>query len=234
MTVSNQPHFDAIASRYSKASDTWSSIYQQIEHAIAPLITNKRVLDIGNGGYFPYNPRLASEVVVVDISPEMLEQMKEKHVTKIVDDATKLNRIPNESFDISLYILCVHHINGKTHAEARQTLNVICQKAFQKLKRGGTIIIAEPTMNGLLQVIEKAAYPLTRTTLNLFKVPMIYFHSAQTIQSALATTFQSQIQTQYLKIDGWVDPLGGSFPGLLKIPASLCPTQYHLFSTQKK
>ena len=65
----NKFHFDAISDRYEKAAESWTCIYRQIEAFVNPLLPDKIVLDIGNGGYFPYDVDLALRVSVLDISP---------------------------------------------------------------------------------------------------------------------------------------------------------------------
>ncbi len=234
--MNNQTHFDKIADDYKKASDSWAPIYAQIESVVSQAIKGKSVLDIGNGGYFPYATQDAKSVTVLDISPKMLERINQPNIIKKVGNALELDNIKNESCDIILYSLCIHHIQGKTHSESMNMLNQLLSRAYQKLKPGGQIIIAEPTTSGFYYVLQRALFQLTKFVLGIFNIPMIFFHHAKEIQMGLAQAFsqsQDQINLKELRVEGWVDPMGGSFPGLIKIPAAACPTRYYIITATK-
>ena len=73
-----QEHFDRIALRYAQASKSWASLSGQLVERIAPLVRGKTVLDVGNGGFFAYDPASASTVTGLDISPAMLERIDQQ------------------------------------------------------------------------------------------------------------------------------------------------------------
>lgn len=230
-----QKHFDQIAGRYERAAGTWKSVYDAIRSRVEPRISGRRVLDIGNGGFFPYDPARARSVTAVDISPEMLERIRVPGISKVVDDARTLERIPNQSFDVVLYFLCLHHINGPDVKSSVQGLTRILSAAKKKLTAGGEILIGEPSPAAGIAGLQDLLYPVTRSLLASQKVSMIYFFKKQVLVSALAQILQiawEQVRCEPIPAHGWVDPLGGSFPGILKIPSSLLPTRYHFLSAQ--
>lgn len=232
----HREHFDRIASDYSKASDTWSVVYRRIGELVRPVIAGKDVLDIGNGGFFPYDTRDARSVTVLDISPAMLDRLDAPNIRKVVGDARDLSPIPNASQDAVLYLLCLHHICGRNRAQTITYLEKIFTSADRVLRPGGSVMIAEPVTGGWVNAAERLFFPLTRAALAVKNVPMIYFHHPDDIAGRLAGSLRipvNAVERTPLSVTGWVDPLGGSFPGVIKIPAWSLPTRYVLFRAQK-
>lgn len=232
----HREHFDKIASDYSKASDTWSGVYRRIGELLSPLTAGRDVLDIGNGGFFPYDTAQAKSVTVLDISPAMLDRIHIPGLHKVVGDARDLKSIPNESQDLVIYLLCLHHICGKNRMETLTYLDEIFSSAARVLRPGGSIIIAEPVTGGWVHALQRASFSLVRRILSLKGVPMIFFHHSNDLKARLAKSLQiseTSVESTPLPVTGWVDPLGGSFPGVVKIPSQLCPTRYIFLKAQK-
>lgn len=235
MDSAAQTHFDHIAARYTDAAQTWRSVYDAIRSRVEPLIEGKRVLDIGNGGYFPYEPSRAKSVTVVDISPEMLERIRVPGVSKLVDDARTLAKVPDSSFDVALYFLCLHHINGDTPSHSVRILEQVLTTAKRKLTAGGRILVAEPSPARGLGFWQDKFFPLTRRVLAHRTVSMIYFFRRDTLRGRLASVAgvaADAVLCEAIPVRGWVDPLGGSFPGILRIPSAFLPTRYHFFEVR--
>jgi SAM-dependent methyltransferase len=236
VTSGHREHFDKIASSYAKASDTWASVYRRISELVSPAVAGKDVLDIGNGGFFPYDTRAAKSVTVLDISPAMLDRIHVPNIQKVVGDARVLAAIPSASQDVVLYLLCLHHICGRNRSESLDILKEIFASAERVLRPGGCVIIAEPVTGGWVHALQKAAFGMTRRVLASRGVPMIFFHKADDVADRLSAGLgigSADVHRTPLPVTGWVDPLGGSFPGLVQIPAWACPTRYVLFQAQK-
>ncbi len=105
MNQVNQKHFDSIANQYQNAADSWQAIYDQMEARINPIVRDKVVLDVGNGGRFAYDTDLPSQVIAMDISPSMLEKIDDPKIVKIVGDATEMETVEDESVDIIIFLL---------------------------------------------------------------------------------------------------------------------------------
>lgn len=242
MTKLNAPasghreHFDKIASDYSKASDTWAGVYTRIGELLSPLTAGCDVLDIGNGGFFPYDTTKARSVTVLDISPAMLDRIHAPNIRKVVGDARDLKSILDQSQDLVIYLLCLHHICGINRSETLEYLDDVLTSAARVLRPGGSIIIAEPVTGGWVHALQRASFGLVNWVLSLKGVPMIFFHHPQELKLRLAhalQTTEASVEATDIPVTGWVDPMGGSFPGLVKIPAWSCPTRYLFLRAQK-
>lgn len=225
--------FDSIAPSYAKVSESWASIYNQIGKLITPLVRGKVVLDIGNGGHFPYDTNLPARVIALDISQEMLNRIQNPRVEKIIGDARDLSGIEDASVDVVLFFLSIHHMNGRNLKETYEVLDRVLSSAERKLKKGGKLIIAEPTLKNFLFLTEKIFFQALSWFLNSKKVGMIFFHHPDILAAHLSKIFKSAPEKHFLPIRGWVDPMGGSFPGVFKIPGWSCPTRYYLFIADK-
>ena len=166
----------------------------------------------------------------------MLSRIQEPGIMKIVSDARDLSAIKDSSIDVILFFLSIHHINGPSVKDSLATLDSILQSAFTKLKKEGILIIAEPTLPTFLFYLETFSFYLVKGLLALKKVPMMFFYNASVLRKRVANNFgvpEDKINLTYLPIEGFVDPMGGSFPGLIKIPGWLCPTRYYLVKAVK-
>lgn len=236
MAENSGAHFNDIAQSYEKAAKSWQCIYTQAQHFIDPLICGKTVLDIGNGGIFSYDSNLAKRVFVVDVSSEMLKRINNPEIGVAVANALDLAPIKDCSVDVVLYVLCMHHINGRTFPETMQMLDRILATAYRVLKPGGGMIVVEPVLRGAPYAIEKICYGLMRFLLATRRVPMVFFYCKNILRKAIARQFmlpEKMVEAHALKLEGFIDPLGGTLPGIIKIPVQLYPATFTLFQVVK-
>jgi SAM-dependent methyltransferase len=231
-----QKHFDRISEKYHKASDSWKIIYEQIEERINPLITDRVVLDVGNGGMFAYDLDRPSRILVMDVSVDMLSSISDARVTKIVSDARDMCTIENDSVDVIIFVLVLHHISGNNLHESIKTLEGILSEARSKLRPGGHLVVAEALLSPILFRVQKWCFQLTRAILHRLGVSMIFFCTQAILAENIAKVFEinyQDIETTDLNLEGWLDPLGGCFPGLIKIPVSMQPWDFRLMIAKK-
>jgi len=233
MSSRAREHFDRISQRYERASKSWRAIYERVEAHLDPLVADQRVLDIGSGGVFPYDTALPREIIALDISPNMLEAIDDPNVVTRVGDARNLEGIEDGSIDVMLFILSIHHINGDSAEKSFATLDSILASARSALRPGGHLVVVEPVLPRRWFRLQSLAFPLTRALLARLGVPMIFFYSLEFLNERLARHFAmdvSAIQTEQIVVEGRIDPLGGSFPGLVRIPRWMNPFEYCLIS----
>ena len=227
-------HFNKIFKSYNKNIILHKDLYEKIGKLIDQYTKNKVVLDIGNGGQTPYNLSDTKKIIIYDISEEMLKKIANDKIIKIEGDARNLNKIENNSIDVILLLFTLHHINGKNKTEAINSLIEVTSQAKEKLKNNGNLIIVEPVLSELLYFIESMFYKITYYILSLFKKDMVFIYSKKTLLKYFKKHFKDEdINIIELKLTGFADPLLGTFPGLIKIPASLMPTRMLFFQVSK-
>jgi len=230
-------HFDKIATGYHEIQSSFNNeVYLRIGELLNPRIANQIVLDIGNGGYFPYDTNLPSSIIAVDASSEMLKKITDQKVKKIVGDARTLTAIENDSVDVVLLLFCIHHVTGKNKKEAIGSMNEIVNAARLKLKKGGRLIIAEATLNPVFYFIEKLLYKVFYFFMKIFGRDMVFFHSDANIISSLTGTFQNKVSDIFvkrIKLKEPIDPIAGAFPGLIKIPPWLIYSRHVFYEVTK-
>jgi ubiquinone/menaquinone biosynthesis C-methylase UbiE len=221
MNQQNQKHFDDISDRYERAALSWREIYEQVEARINPLLKDKVVLDVGNGGHFAYDLHLPRRVIAMDVAPAMLDKIQEPSVEKVVGDAQDMEVIEDESVDIVIFQLVLHHINGPNVKETIELLEKILAEARRKIRPGGHLVVTEVLLSPWLFRLESGLFRATRFILSRFSVPMIFMFTQPILRERIARVFRiepREVETVPIRLTTWADPLGGSFPGLIKLP----------------
>ena len=227
-------HFNRLSKSYFTNIGDKKELYNLISRKIEPIIRNKVVLDIGNGGNIFYNYKKAKKIIVLDSANEMLAKIRDDKIIKINEDARNLTEITNSSVDIILISFALHHINGPKYMDSINSLNKILFGAEQKLNLDGELVIVELTLNRSLFFLQKIFYRITSFILSKLNTDMVFFYSDEIIQNSINQNFKKyNLSIEKIKMQGWLDPLLGTFPGIIKIPAFLMPTSLKIFYVKK-
>jgi ubiquinone/menaquinone biosynthesis C-methylase UbiE len=122
-----------------------------------PLVSNKRVLEIGCGSGYgaDYLSRSASSIIGVDISPGDISRCQAKYgkdkLTFLNADGLKLP-FKSGSFDVVLSFQVIEHINPQN------VLNYLSE-IHRVLNREGTLLVTTPNSRMRLQPFEKPWNP---------------------------------------------------------------------------
>jgi hypothetical protein len=98
---------------------------------------------------------------------------------------------------------------------------------------GGTLAIVETALPPLLYQLQRVLYAPMRVFLEGKGVGMIAFSTSRRLRDALAQVGATHIEEHRIAVEGWFDPLAGSFPGRVKVPQSLSPTRNVVFLATK-
>jgi len=228
-------HFNKIYKSYNQNIILHKNLYNQIGKLINTFTTNKVLLDIGNGGQTPYDKSKVKKLIIYDISKDMLNEIKDDNIIKVEGDARNLNKIEDASIDIILFLSTLHHINGKSKNKALKSLNESINQANVKLKDNGNLIIVEPVLNNFFYMLESLFYKITFLILSFYKKDMVFIFSRKILIECLNSVFgHKKIEIVKLTMTGLIDPLLGTFPGIIKLPGFLMPTRMYFFQITKK
>ena len=213
----SRAHFDAISARYARSETTLKPVYDAAREELDRRVFGRDLLDVGGGGMAPYDLSRPASVTALDLSPAMLERTP-AGVRRTVGDARRMP-FADASFDAVLFNLSLHHIERPGEALA---------EAVRVLRPGGELLVYEPVLSPALFALERAAAPLTRAILAAFGVPMVLFQSRASLRALVETACPGRAFMTETRLEGWSDPLGGTFPGLLLLPPALMPTRFVL------
>lgn len=219
-------HFDSIAPDYAGATGALDPLYDAIRGELAAVVAGKDVLDVGSGGVFPFDRRLAASVTSLDVSAEMLARVP-ADVAKIVADARDMRALADASFDAVLFSLSFHHVAAPTVAETEAAQAAALSEALRVLRPGGRLVLYEPVLSPVLFAIERALFKPLMALLALSGVPPLYFRSRASLKRL------ANFDVILPRVSGWVDPLSGTFPSPLRLPIAIFPTRYELFIAGK-
>jgi SAM-dependent methyltransferase len=163
----------------------------------------------------------------------MLAQIRNPRVEVVVDDAATMNSITDESVDVVMFCLVLHHINAPSRVETLQLLTNTLTVAAKKLRSGGHIVVLEVLLPSWLYWIEASLFGLQRLVLRTLKRDMIYLFRGSDVRRRLELLSSQPVQSYRIVVPGWYDPLAGSFPGRIRIPGRLSPTPFRLFIAKK-
>ena len=179
----------------------------------------------------------ASLVAATALTPNpSTAQVLSDGIVKIVSDARRMDACADESFDVVLFNLSLHHIASGGAAETEAGVRAALSEGWRTLRPGGDLIVYEPVLGPRLHALERFLFRPIRTALELAGVPMVFFQSRASLRRHLAAACglaPAEIAVMPLNVSGWSDPLGGTFPGLILLPVALYPTRFELFRAKK-
>lgn len=131
---------------------------------------NKIVLDVGCGSGTPrYFTLLTKKVVGIDPSVMLIKKAQDQlpdnlkqKVTYQVGSGEELN-FKDETFDLAVFSWSLHHISIKFQKKA-------CRETYRVLKKGGQLLILEPTLKGELIHFTEISHPEIEPVKNVITI----------------------------------------------------------------
>ncbi|MGB8330099.1 MAG: class I SAM-dependent methyltransferase [Polyangiales bacterium] len=196
-----------------------------------------RVLSIG--GLWPrYSHKAVSELdlVVLDVSEEMLRPHREAGISTVLGDARALS-FPDGSFDHVVLPLVLHHITDQSWRAARTAVRDALRQARRVLTSGGRIWISEFSVRRPVYWAEAVAAPITRLVLGLMDIPLVIMHPGEFYRDLLLHESFSDVSVYYPDPPSarWRDPIRPVI-GLpwLTVPRVLYPVRPLVLSAQAR
>lgn len=219
--------FDVNASAYYQADAGMRKVNDLTARHIEEGVRG-RVLSIG--GLWPRHSTSAVsnlDLVVADVSEEMLRPHREAGLSTVLDDARALS-FPDDSFDHVVLPLVLHHITDQSWRAARREARKVIDEVKRVLKGGGYVWISEFSVRRPVYWAEAVAAPLTRLVLGIADIPLVIMHPTEFYRGLLRQESFGEIGTYYPDPPGarWSDPIRPII-GLpwLKVPRVLYPVR---------
>jgi SAM-dependent methyltransferase len=115
-----------------------------------------RLLDVGNGGFFNYDPGLAEHVTAVDL---FLAEGPGPFPNTAFRRGSLLDLpCPDQSFGCVLMQNVFHHVTGRSVAENHRNLQRGMREIHRCLEPGGKAIVIESTVGRLFYGFERLVY----------------------------------------------------------------------------
>jgi SAM-dependent methyltransferase len=195
----------------------------------AELAGTRRLLDVGNGGVFEYDPAVAEEIVASDLFlDESMSDDYPDNVTIRRGDALELDEEPG-SFDVVLEAFLYHHLTGDRPEDSVTNVRRAISEAARMLVPGGRLVVAESCIPARLFPLERALFrPLRR----LASTRLLGGHPA-TLQlpiGMLESLIAEQLTLERsapIPLGRWVTQFGRPFP------AALTPVRAHLIVARR-
>ena len=209
--------FDAIAHRYAGAHGGLDAVYAAARPHLDGLVAGRDVLDVGGGGVTPYDASRAASLTVLDESAAMLARLPEGRARRVRGDARDMSAFADASFDLVLFNQSLHHIVGAPAA---------LREAWRVLRPGGDLVVYEPTARvffaAVLVLLGRVAAVRLRTRADL-------------VEALAGASGRAPACVEVIRLSprGWADPFGGTFPGWVKLPLALHPTNFELLRLPK-
>jgi SAM-dependent methyltransferase len=207
--------------------DTYLRIGAALNRELAGV---ERLLDVGNGGVFEYNTRVAREIVAVDLFLERLPAARfPDNVTPRDGDALELPDADG-TYDAVLHALLYHHLVGADPATMVANVRRAIAEAKRVLEPGGRLVVAESCVPTWFYPVERVLF---RPLVLLARTPLLGGHPA-VIQLPFATLVglvaeRLEIVSAYrVPIGRWITQFGRRWP------TALTPARAHVVVGRKR
>jgi SAM-dependent methyltransferase len=208
--------------------DTYATIHEFISKKVSGV---DRLIDIGNGGVFDYDPTKVGAITAVDlffegIPPELLHQHFPPNATAVQGSALQIPE-KDGTYDMALMVMLLHHLSGATWRESWVNAQAAIAEAMRVLRPGGRLLIVESCVPWWFFQLEKPAfYALTSVVKSVFSHPITFQFPADMIRGVVAQHTQ-RVTVERIPKGRYVLQFG------FKVPSVLTQVQVFAFEAIK-
>ena len=192
--------------------------YKLIRRVIgAEVAGTRRLLDVGNGGVFEYQPELVESIVAVDLFlSEIPTDRFPDNVVAREGDALALDE-PDEAYDAVLHSYLYHHLVGDAAAVLVDNVRRAISEAKRVLRPGGKLIVAEGCVPRWFYGFERVAFP---SLMALSKTRLLGGHPAtillpfEDVVSLVGERLTVE-RAERIPIGRWISHFGRRWPNAL-------------------
>lgn len=225
--------FEREAGRYARKPMGFRPRHRLIAARIDASLSGK-VASIG-GPWLETTYPTRARITLFDLSFAMLARWSADPVTRVVADAAAPPLRPS-SLDHVVFPLILHHLTGRSAAQARSMIRSSIAAVFEALRPGGTVWISEFSISTPVYLAQNAAAPITRMMLGMKGIPLVLMHPGAVYHSMLEETGFADVRVEKIRPDhdsplDLVQPVIG-LPWLV-VPKGLYPVDNILVTAKK-
>ena len=205
---SDVDRYDARKSRLA----TYRNIRATIERHV---VGEHRLLDIGSGGSFEYDPAAIREVVAVDLFLDDVTSWPWPNVRRCSGDALALP-LADGSVDAVLMALLLHHLVGATADSVARNTTQALREAARVLRPGGRLVVVESVVPSWMYRFEHMAFSGLRrlAATRVMKHPPTLQLTVDVLLGTLPSDVRP-IRTERIASGPWILQFGHRWPTML-------------------
>jgi SAM-dependent methyltransferase len=198
--------------------DTYRTIHDHISRKVAGV---DRLLDVGNGGVFSYDPSKVGTITAIDLffnqlPSELLAAHFPSNARPKPGTALALPE-PDKHYDMVLIVMLLHHLAGQDWRSSWENARKAIDEAWRVLRPGGRCLIIESCVPRWFFQLEKPAFSiLSRLTQTVFSHPVTFQFPVDMIVDELKTR-SSTVEVEPIPKGRYVLQFG------IKMPSWLTP-----------
>ena len=172
-------------------------------------------------------------LTVADLSEQMLERWRDVAKSTVVADARELP-FDEGTFDFVVVPLVLHHITDDDADRARDNVARVTHEAKRVLRPGGTLVIIDFDLPGLVYEAQRWLAPVTRRLLALRDIPLVVMHTLEFYERTVRATGFEDVESRTPGGDNpfeLMQPIIG-LP-MLRIPRGLYPLRRFVLSARR-
>jgi SAM-dependent methyltransferase len=204
--------------------DTYLHIGRALDREIAGA---RRLLDVGNGGVFAYDTRLAERIVCVDLFLDSKSPSPADHITHRRGDALALEE-SDAAYDVVLESGLFHHLVGTDADSTLANIRLAVAEAYRVLEPSGRLVVMESCISARAFSVERRLFRGLRFLgqTPIMRHPATLQFPSATIAEVIRERFGT-VTVAPIPVGLWTNQFN------LRWPSALTPSRPYLFTAKR-